>query len=119
MKVHLIKEQTIWSYCNRHPAANASFQDWLSKVKRADWEVPRDIEATFRSADLLGNGSSRVVFNIGGNTFRMVCRYKFAALVHLSIKWIGTHAEYNKLCGVGKNKKKRPNEPNQYTINLY
>jgi mRNA interferase HigB len=33
----------------------------------ADWNEPGDISETFRSADLLGNGSNRVVFDIAGN----------------------------------------------------
>lgn len=68
-------------------------------MKHADWEEPDDIKATFRSADLLGNGSNRIVFNIRGNSYRMICKYHFGITkVHLYIKWIGTHAEYTKLC---------------------
>jgi mRNA interferase HigB len=55
--------------------------------------------ATFGSADLLGNRSSRVVFDIAGNTYRMICKYAFGVKqVHLFVCWIGTHAEYDKLC---------------------
>ena len=66
--------------------------------------------ATFGSADLLGNGSNRVVFDIGGNNYRMICKYQFLeSEVRLYIKWIGTHAQYTKLC----------NNNNQYNINIY
>jgi len=70
----------------------------------------RDIKRTFPSADLLGNGSNRVVFNIAGNSYRMICAYVFGqAMVHCYIKWIGTHSEYTKLC--------EKNE--QYTVSSY
>jgi mRNA interferase HigB len=76
----------------------------------ADWVDPEDITETFGSADLLGKGSERVVFDIAGNHYRMICRYHFGATrVHLYIKWIGTHAEYTKLC----------NDQKQYTVNSY
>ena len=76
----------------------------------ADWTEPGDITKTFGSADLLGNGSDRVVFDIAGNNYRMICKYHFAVTrVHLYIKWIGTHAEYTKLCDANK----------QYTVNSY
>ena len=76
----------------------------------ADWFDPEDITETFGSADLLGRGSDRVVFDIAGNQYRMICRYHFGATrVHLYIKWIGTHAEYTKIC----------NEQKQYTVNSY
>lgn len=39
--------------------------------------MPNDILLTYGSADLIGNGSNRVVFNIGGNNFRMICKYQF------------------------------------------
>lgn len=76
----------------------------------ADWAEPAEIADTFGAADLLGNGSDRVVFDIAGNNYRMICKYYFGVTkVHLYIKWIGTHAEYTKLCD--KNK--------QYTVNSY
>lgn len=79
-------------------------------LKKSDWVLPNDIIDTFGSADLLGNGSNRVVFDIGGNNYRMICKYHFgASKVHLFINWIGTHAEYTQLC----------DRKEQYTINLY
>ena len=90
--------------------ARNSFRLWLSSLKRADWEQPEDIIALFNSADLLGKGSNRVVFDIGGNNYRMICKYLFGVTsVHLYVKWIGTHAEYDKVCSAGK----------QYNINEY
>ncbi|HYE54458.1 MAG TPA: type II toxin-antitoxin system HigB family toxin [Chitinophagaceae bacterium] len=120
MKVHLIKVQTINDYCLSNPASRAGFEEWLGRLKFAEWQLPEDIFATFGSADLLGKGSNRVVFDIAGNAYRMICKFKFGpTMVHLSIKWIGTHAEYDKLCGYGKKKKKRPQDPDQFTVNAY
>jgi mRNA interferase HigB len=71
---------------------------------------PNEIVATFNSADILGKGSDRVVFNIGGNNYRLICKYHFGKTrIHLFVKWIGTHAEYSKLCNEGK----------QYEIDVY
>lgn len=76
----------------------------------ADWNEPGDITETFGSADLLGNGSNRVVFNIAGNHYRMIGKYHFGeTIVHIYIKWIGTHAEYTKLC----------DDNNQFSVNNY
>jgi len=110
MKVHLIKKQSIEDYVVKNARARASFEIWLSILKRADWKEPNEIVSTFNKADILGKGTSRVVFNIGGNNYRMICKYHFGATrVHLFIQWIGTHAEYTKLCNEGK----------QYDINNY
>lgn len=110
MKVHLIKENTIRKYMVEHSGSKASFEEYLSKIKFADWKIPADMKNTFASADLLGNGCFRVVFDVAGNRFRMICKYAFGENeVHLFICWIGTHAEYDKLS----------KEEKQYIINLY
>ena len=110
MKVNLVRKDTVEEYASKHATSRPAFDDWLTKIKHADWNVPEDINETFNSADLLGNGSNRVVFNIGGNNYRMICKYWFGATrVHLYIKWIGTHAAYDKLCKKGE----------QYTVENY
>jgi mRNA interferase HigB len=103
MKVHLIKKQSIENYVLKNARSRASFETWLSIIKLVDWNEPKEIVSTFKSADVLSKGSDRVVFNIGGNNYRLICKYHFGyTKVHLFIKWIGTHAEYTKLCNEGK-----------------
>lgn len=110
MKVHLIKEKTIRDYVPANAGSSIPFIEWLSKAKKADWEKPADIKKTFPSADLLGKGSSRVVFDIGGNNYRMICKYAFGEIsVRLYVCWIGTHGEYDKVCNGNK----------QYTVSGY
>jgi len=110
MRIHLIKEKTIEDFINRHAISKSSFRLWLTVIRTADWVTPEDILATFGSADLLGNGSEKVVFDIGGNNYRLIAKYDFARTrVHLTICWIGTHAEYTKLCKANK----------QYEIRMY
>lgn len=110
MRVHLIKKETVEEFSNLHIQSRSSFDEWLFKIKYADWESTSDILNTFPSADFLGNGTYRVVFDVGGNNYRLIGKYAFGeAQVHLFICWIGTHAEYDKLC------KKRQ----QYLVNKY
>lgn len=110
MRLRVVKKQSIFDFVAKHPISEAAFESWLELVKLADWEMPGDVLKTFRSADILGNGSNRIIFNIGGNNFRMICSSRFGKQdVTLFIAWIGTHAEYSKLCKTG----------NQYTISNY
>jgi mRNA interferase HigB len=115
MKVNVIRKQNVQDFA-KLSNSNKSFNEWFNKVSKADWNSPNDIKLTFNSADLLGKSCNRVVFDIGGNNYRLICKYKFGKInlnkktqVHLFVCWIGTHAEYTKLC----------NEKLQYTINLY
>jgi len=110
MRVHLIKKQSVEDYVAGHANSRISFSTWLTAIKYADWNSAADIKKTFGAADLLGKGSNRVVFDIGGNNCRMICKYVFGdKRVHLFICWVGTHAEYSKLC----------NDNKQYTVNIY
>lgn len=99
MKVHLIKKQTIEEFGRRNAQSRTSLSEWLKKVKHAEWDKPADMQETFRTADLLGKGSNRVVFDIAGNNYRMLCKYAFGdKQVHLYVCWIGSHTEYDELC---------------------
>jgi mRNA interferase HigB len=110
MRIHLIKEQTIWKYINSHASGRRAFENWLKTTKYADWDTPEDIQLTFGSVDLLGNRSNRAVFNIGGNNYRVICKYHFGdEMIHLFLCWIGTHTQYDEICKSGQ----------QFTINLY
>jgi len=110
MKIHLIRKQTIEKYVSENAQSKSAFANWLSIIKWVEWKEPKDIISTFSSADILGESSKRVVFNVGGNKYRMICSYHFGKKkVHLFIRWIGTHSEYTKLCAEGK----------QYTVEAY
>jgi mRNA interferase HigB len=41
-------------------------------------------------------GSNRVVFNIGGNKFRLIVSIAYRGGV-VYVKFVGTHAEYDKI----------------------
>jgi mRNA interferase HigB len=110
MKIRLISKQTLEDYSTANAGSRKAINAWLTTLKYADWLTPSDFKSTFGSADLLGNGSNRVVFDIGGNNYRMICKYHFGKNnIHLFVCWIGTHAEYTNLC----------NEKKQYTVSEY
>ena len=110
MKIHLIKKQTLEEFAQLRPRSKSSLEDWTEKLKHADWQQPGDMKFTYNTADLLGKSSNRVVFDIGGNNYRMICKYVFGTKqAHLFVCWLGTHAEYDKVCKQGE----------QYKINLY
>ena len=110
MRVHLIKKQTLEDFAQSNPRSKKSLEDWLEKLKVADWGQPSDMKNTYNTADILGKSSNRVIFDIAGNNYRMICKYMFGLKqVYLFVCWLGTHAAYDKVCKQGE----------QYTINLY
>lgn len=87
-KPHL---QVFWEV---HPPAEQPLKAWYDEAKNASWKMPQDIKSQYASASFLGD--KRVVFNIKGNDYRLVTAvaYRFQAVY---IKFIGTHAEYDKI----------------------
>lgn len=99
MRIHLIRKETLEEFGTAKPMSRVALEAFISKVKYAEWSIPKDILHTFSDADILGRGSSRVIFNINGNRYRMICKYVFGKKqVHLFVCWIGVHAEYDALC---------------------
>jgi len=110
MRIHLIRKDTIEQFGSKNAQSRGPFEEWLTKLKYADWESTYDMKLTFPSVDLLGNGSNRAVFDIGGNKYRLIGKYAFGEKqIHLFICWIGSHAEYDKICKLNQ----------QFEINIY
>jgi len=110
MRIHLIRQESIKRYVKANAQSRIPFTKWLIIIKKSNWKNPNDIKKTFGSVDFLGNNSNRLIFNIGGNKYRLIYSYCFGEnKLHLFIKWIGTHAEYSELCKYGK----------QYTVGVY
>jgi mRNA interferase HigB len=57
-------------------------------------ETPQDVKAVFGSASFLGD--NRVVFNIGGNNYRLVVAFRYD-LQRVFVKQVVTHEEYDGL----------------------
>jgi mRNA interferase HigB len=97
MKLHLSNGNQIDEFILKHARSKSSFERFREVVKNADWNSVNDLKQTFGAADVIDN--NRVVFNIGGNNYRLICGFWFGPrMVHLYVKWIGAHAEYDKLC---------------------
>ena len=67
---------------------------WYTEARRANWRNPQNIRAAYRTASILRK--NRVVFNVKGNTYRLVVAVKYEFQV-VYIRFIGTHAEYDKI----------------------
>jgi mRNA interferase HigB len=75
-------------------AARSQYQAWLAIVGHAHWRNPEDVKASYPKASILK--SSRVVFNIKGNDYRLVATLQYRAGA-LAIRFFGTHAEYDNI----------------------
>ena len=67
---------------------------WFSEVQTADWRDMATIKRRYRHASFVGD--NRVIFNIGGNKYRLVVHVNFDFGI-VYIKFVGTHAEYDRI----------------------
>lgn len=92
--MRIFTEQALKEYARVHPESKTALQEWITIVKRSRWECFADIRNTFNSVDSVGN--QHYVFNIKGNSFRLVVVIKFT-ISFVYVRFIGTHAEYDKI----------------------
>lgn len=90
----IISVSALRAFWEMHPDAEQPLKAWHEEAKAAQWCTMHDIKRQFGSASILKN--NRVVFNIKGNRYRLIVAFWFAAQYGY-IKFIGTHAEYDKV----------------------
>ena len=70
----------------------AALDSWFQEVRSAEWKNSSDVKASYAHASLIG--AERIVFNIKGNTYRMVVAVNYQRKT-IFIKWLGTHKQYD------------------------
>ncbi len=92
--MRIIAKKALKDYWEKEPSAKAPLQAWHAEAKNAQWSSPADIKAQYRSASILKDG--RVVFNIGGNKYRLVVWINYGFFT-VYIRFVGTHREYDEI----------------------
>jgi len=92
--MRIFSRSTLREFWQRHAASEQPLKSWYQEAERSQWRTPNEIKAEYPSASILAD--NRVVFNIKGNTYRLVVKinYDYGAVW---IRFIGTHAEYDKI----------------------
>jgi len=79
--------------------AKGPLEAWHAEAIKAQWLTPHDIKAQIGSASIISD--SLVVFNIAGNKYRLVVDVDYVRQA-MFVKFVRTHAEYDKLELKGK-----------------
>lgn len=92
--MRIIAIGTLRDFWNRPGRQDAEqpLRTWVHIVNAADWSKPTEVERVFNSADILPGG--RVVFDIGGNKYRLVAAIHYRGK-RIYIRFIGTHKDYD------------------------
>ncbi len=92
--MRIFTEQALKQFAKEHPDALVPLQVWSSVVKSSRWSCFADIKKNFNTVDAIGK--QRYVFDIKGNTYRIVAVIKFT-IGFVYIRFVGKHQDYHKL----------------------
>ncbi len=94
--MQIIARRTLRAFWERYPRAKAPLANWYKIVAAAKWANPAEVKSAFgNNVDFVGD--NRLIFDIGGNKYRLVVRIAYEPYYRVLIKFIGTHQEYDKI----------------------
>ena len=92
--MRIVAKRTLRAYWEKEPRAEQPLKSWHAITAKADWSSPADVKSTYARASIVGN--DRVVFDIGGNRYRLVVRFDYTHRIGF-VRFVGTHAEYDRI----------------------
>jgi mRNA interferase HigB len=105
--MNIITRRTILYYANLYPLAANSLNSWYDEILKASFKNFNELKDVYRNASVIAN--NRVVFNIKGNSFRLLVSFDFKRQA-LYVIWFGTHSEYDKIDVANVKHLKNPNK---------
>ena len=76
------------------PAIKSALDAWFDEVRKARWKSTSDVRRLYATASVVS--AERVVFNIKGNSYRLVVSVDFGKSI-VWIKWLGAHKDYDRI----------------------
>lgn len=92
--VRVYGEAAIALFAKKHPASRRPLRRFLEIARGAEWPHFPAVRRTFPATDY-GPSSGTLIFDIGGNKYRLVARVDFEEQL-LYIQTVLTHEEYRR-----------------------
>lgn len=90
--MHIISRKALKVFWGEHADSEGPLTRWYKIMSNTDFANFESLRQTFPSADMVDN---LVVFNIGGNKYRLIASIHFNRS-KVYIRSVLTHAEYDK-----------------------
>ena len=90
----IFAKSTLREYWERHPDSEQHLKTWYDTAMNAEWKSPNDVKQTYGNTSILKD--SRIVFNIKGNSYRLIAKFNFEKQWIL-VRFIGNHEEYDRI----------------------
>lgn len=90
----IFSKRTLRVFWEKHADSEQYLKTWYDTAMNTTWRSPADVKNSFAHVSVLQD--SRLVFNIKGNSYRLVAKFNFEK-EWIFIRFIGTHANYDKI----------------------
>ena len=90
----IFSKSTLREFWEKYPESEQYLKTWFDTAMNTEWKNPNEVKQTYATASILKD--SRIVFNIKGNSFRLIAKFNFDKK-WIFIRFIGTHIEYDKI----------------------
>jgi mRNA interferase HigB len=92
----IVSRKRLVEFWEEHPAAKRPLTYWYTLAKAAEWKTFPEVKNTFRQTDQtkVKSGNSVVIFDIGGNNFRLIAAIHYNTQKLLVLR-IFTHKQYD------------------------
>jgi len=92
--MHVIAKKVLRDFWQEHPDSESALQAWYHEACTDTWTDSSAVKAKYGSASIIN--AERVVFNIGGNKYRLVVRVNYTSST-VFVRFVGTHREYDNI----------------------
>ncbi len=92
--MRIISKRTLREFWNLYPDVENQLLGWYKVMETGSFYQSNDILESFPYSRSIG--SSRYVFNIKGNQYRLIVKINFD-LQTVWIRFVGTHLQYDKI----------------------
>ncbi len=92
--MRIIAKRTLRDFWEKHPESEQPLKSWYDEALKSTWKSFSDIRILYPRASAVGK--DRIVFRIKGNDYRLIVKINYA-FETIYIKFMGTHAEYDKV----------------------
>jgi mRNA interferase HigB len=86
LSMRVIARNTLVGFWGKHPEAKSALERWHKLVRAARWTSTDDVQRAAPKSKVLNR--ERVRFEVAGGNYRLVVAF---------IKFVGTHAEYDRV----------------------
>jgi mRNA interferase HigB len=93
--MQVLSRRALREFWEQYPHAETPLRAWYQIVTAAKWKSFAEVKASFGTADAVGD--KRIIFDIGGNNYRIVARVVYDPFYRVMVKFVGTHEEYDQI----------------------